>query len=209
MDMITKLNWRYATKKFDPERLVPQSQIDILKEAIRLTPTSYGLQLGTVLIVEDKEIRAELVGASWGQEQTRDASHLFIFCSPTGPVDRQIDEYVRLKAQATNKEESAMNGYSSFVKGKLNELSDSDRMHWIAKQNYIALGNLLTACAELHIDACPMEGFEADQYDTILSLADKGLKADCAVTIGYRHADDAAQQVPKVRRSAEQIFSVI
>ncbi|MCX2720020.1 NAD(P)H-dependent oxidoreductase [Lentiprolixibacter aurantiacus] len=209
MKLLENLNWRYATKKFDPSRKISPGDLEKIKEAIRLSASSYGLQLYKVLVIEDHEIRKTLKEASWGQTQITDASHLFVFCNTAQVKASDIDDYLELKANTQNLDVGNLKGYGDFMKDKLTSLSPEAQKNWTARQTYIALGNFLAACAELHIDSCPMEGFEPEQYDEILGLKEKGLTAAVVATAGYRSKEDQTQGMAKVRKSADQLFETI
>ncbi len=209
MQLIKNLEWRYATKKFDPKKKVSQLDLEKIKKAISLSASSYGLQAYKVLIIEDPEIRKKLQSKSWGQSQIVDASHLIVFCNYTTISENIIDNYLRLKADLQKLNFVDLKGYGDFMKSKITELSDEARKAWTAKQTYIAVGNLLAACAELKIDACPMEGFEPDGYDDILGLSEKGLSAAVIATIGYRSDEDATQHTKKVRKPIYELFETI
>lgn len=209
MQLLENLNWRYATKKFNPEKTVSPTDISILKEAIRLSVSSYGLQLYKVLVIEDPEIRKELRKASWDQPQITDASHLFVFCRLDKVTEQDIDNYVNMVIHQNNADKEVMNNYGSFIKEKVFELPKSDAHTWMEKQVYLALNNLLVACAELKIDACPMEGFEKETYDAILNLKELGLKSTVIAPVGYRSAEDESQYWDKVRKSTKELFHII
>lgn len=206
MEFIKQLEWRYATKKFDASKKVSKENLEALKKAIQLSVSSYGLQLYKVLVIENKEIRKKLKLASWNQSQITDASHLFVFCTYTDAKPENIDEFINLTANIRNLPREKLQGYGDFIKAKLEEKSAAERYHWLKNQTYIALGNLLTACAALKIDACPMEGFSAEEYDSILGLTKNGLDASVIVAVGYRSDEDRTQDLPKVRKSTESLF---
>ena len=207
--LIESLNWRYATKKFDAKKKISNDNLAIIKEAIRLAPSSYGMQPYQVLIVENPELRAQLQPASWGQTQIVDASHLLVFSSYTNVTEKMVDDYVALKAGTEEVAVDQLKPYGDFMKSKLLEASPVEIAVWAAKQTYIALDSLMIACADLRIDACPMEGFEADAYNKILGLTEKGMTASVVATIGYRAADDLAQHGKKVRKPAQDLFLTV
>ena len=209
MKLIENLKWRYATKKYDTSKKVSAEDMNQIKEAIRLSASSYGLQLFKVLDVEDKTIREKLLPASWGQTQISDASHLLVFCGYADVKDEDVDEYMNLKAEVSNIDVEKLKGYGDFVKGTLNKFPVEFKQMWTAKQTYIALGNAMAACAELKIDSTPMEGFEAEAYNEILGLSEKGLKADVVLAVGYRSDEDDTQHHPKVRKSVESLFETV
>lgn len=205
-NFIQDANWRYATKKFDATKKVSNEDLATLKEAIRLSSSSYGLQPYKVLFVENPELRAQLQPVSWGQSQIVDASHLIVFANVTNIGETEIDAYFKNLTETRNIPMEALQGYADFMKSKITTLSEEARNVWTSKQTYLALGNLLNAAAELKIDVTPMEGFEPEQYDEILGLKKLGLHASLVATIGYRHEEDATQHYVKVRKSNEELF---
>lgn len=208
-NLLEDLNWRYATKKFDPNKKISAEDFETIKEAINLSPTSYGLQLYKVLIVEDEEIRKQLQPASWGQSQIVDADKLFVFCNYKNIKDEDIIEFADLKAEKLGMPKEKMKGYSDFIIAKLGERTAEENANWTAKQAYIALGNLMHACAALRIDSCPMEGFEADKYDEILGLSAQNLEAAVVATVGYRSEEDQTAYAPKVRKALSEVFHTV
>ncbi|MFD2585449.1 NAD(P)H-dependent oxidoreductase [Croceitalea marina] len=201
--------WRYATKKFDATKKVSSEDFETLLEATRLSASSYGLQPYQILIIENKDIREKLKPVSWGQSQITDASHLIVFASLTNFGSELVDSYVSNVSTTRNIPEESLKEYSDFMKSNLLDLPKEVKENWTAKQAYIALGNLMQAAAELKIDTCPMEGFEADKYDEILGLAEKGLTATVVLPIGYRSEEDQTQHYAKVRKSKKELFTHI
>ncbi len=199
-------NWRYATKKFDATKKITIEDLNTLKEAIRLSSSSYGLQPYKVIIVENPELRANLQPAAWGQSQIVEASHLIIFANETKLDEVAIDEYIKNISLTRNTPIEALAGYGDFMKSKIISLTEEEKNIWTAKQTYLALGNLLNVAAELKIDATPMEGFVTAQVNEILGLDKLGLNATLIATLGYRHDEDATQHYKKVRKSNEDLF---
>lgn len=206
---IKDANWRYATKKFDASRKITSEDFATLKEAIRLSASSYGLQPYKVLIIENPELRAQLQPASWGQSQIVDASHLLVFANITNFGENEIDATINKMAITRNIPLESLQGYADFMKSKIVTLPEEVRNTWTSKQTYLALGNLLNAAAELKIDVTPMEGFEPEKYNEILGLDKLGLNASLVATIGYRHEEDATQNYAKVRKSNEELFLIL
>lgn len=199
-------NWRYATKKFDATKKVSEQDLATLKEAIRLSSSSYGLQPYKVFIVENEALRAQIQPAAWGQTQIVDASHLLVFASMTNLDADYIDGYLQNVAQTRGIPADMLQGYGDFMKSKITTLTEEVRNVWTSKQTYLALGNLLNAAAELKIDVTPMEGFEPAKVNEILGLDALGLHASLIATVGYRHEEDATQHQAKVRKSHEDLF---
>ena len=199
-------NWRYATKKFDATKKISTEDLNTLKEAIRLSSSSYGLQPYKVIIVENPELRAKIQPVAWGQSQIVDASHLIVFANRTSINDTEIDAFFKNMSETREIPLEALSGYQGFMKGKINELSEDAQNIWNSKQTYLALGNLLNAAAELKIDVTPMEGFSPTEVNEILGLNALGLNASLIATVGYRHTEDATQHLKKVRKSNEELF---
>ncbi|MFY7938002.1 MAG: NAD(P)H-dependent oxidoreductase [Flavobacterium sp.] len=206
---IENQNWRYATKKFNSEKKISNSDLEILKEAIQLSSSSYGLQPYKVLIIENEEIRKQLQPASWGQSQITDASHLFVFASETNVDAEYITRYADNMAKTRNIPFDSVKGYADFMIGNISTLTPEKQLIWAQKQAYLALGNLLNAAAELKIDVTPMEGFLPEQYNEILGLTEKRLYATLVATIGYRHDEDDTQHYAKVRKPITELFETI
>ncbi len=209
MNLIKNLKWRYATKHFDSLKKVSQENLNKLMEVVQLSVSSYGLQLYKVLIIEDKELREKLKPASWEQSQITDASHLFIFCNYTNVNTKNVDEFLELTAKTQDIHINNLNGYGDFIKAKIDEMTKLEQNNWTVRQTYLALGNLINACAELKIDACPMEGFDSEKYNAILGLTEQNLNATVIATIGYRSEEDSAQFHLKVRKPLNKLFEVI
>lgn len=209
MELIENLKWRYATKKFDTSKKVSSNDLQKLKEAVQLSVSSYGLQLYKVLIIKNPNIREQLKPVSWNQSQITDASHLFVFCNYTEATTEAIDDFIKQTAETRHQDLERLKGYGDFIKSKLSEKSQAEITSWLKSQTYLALGNLLTACAELNIDACPMEGFEPEAYNKILGLDKQGLNASVIAPIGYRHDEDHTIGQQKVRKSMELLFEIV
>ena len=203
---IENQNWRYATKKFDNTKKVSAEDLETLKEAIRLSSSSYGLQPYKVLIIEDKTLREKLQPVSWGQSQIIDASQVIVFANETNIGNAEIDTYLKNISDSRAIPLESLSGYGDFMKSKITAMTDDQKLVWTSKQAYLALANLLNAAAELKIDVTPMEGFESEKYNEILNLTEKGLNAVVVATIGYRHEDDATQHYKKVRKSTQELF---
>jgi nitroreductase len=199
-------NWRYATKKFDATKKISTEDLNFLKEAIRLSTSSFGLQLYKVIIVENTELRAKLLPAAYGQTQITDASHVIVFANQTIVNDSDIDTYVKNVSETRGVPTEALSGFGDYMKGAVNPIPADAKVVWTAKQTYLALGNLLNAAAELKIDATPMEGFDAKKFNEILGLDALNLNAAVIATVGYRHEEDATQHNKKVRKSNEDLF---
>ncbi len=206
---IENQNWRYATKKFNSEKKISEADFEILKDAIQLSSSSYGLQPYKVLIVENEEIRKQLQPASWGQSQIVDASHLLVFANIANVDEEYINNFAQNVATTRNIPFENVKGYADFMIGKITTLTTEEQAIWTAKQTYLALGNLLNAAAELKIDVTPMEGFDPKQYDEILGLKEKGLHAALVATVGYRHHEDDTQHYIKVRKPKSELFETI
>lgn len=197
--ILGQLQWRYATKKFDPARKIPAPLWADIERATVLAPSSYGLQPWKLVVVTDPEVRKQLHPVSWNQPQILDASHLVVFAARNPPTPADVDAYVARTAEVRATPIAALDGFKQMMLGTLSRLTPEAAHAWAARQAYIALGVFLSACAAIGVDACPMEGFQPDAYDDILGLKPLGYGAVVIATAGYRAADDVAATKPKVR----------
>lgn len=203
---IKNQNWRYATKKFDSTKKITTEDLNALKEAIRLTSSSYGLQPYQIIIVENPELRAKLLVAAYGQLQVVDSSHLIVFANQTTISDNEIEAYIENISKTREINRETLKGFENYIKSTIHKFDESTKNIWSSKQTYLALGNLLNAAAELKIDVTPMEGFDSSQVNEILGLNKLGLNASLMAPIGYRHSEDTTQHLKKVRKSNEELF---
>ena len=195
MSFLTQLNWRYATKKFDTEKKISDEQLQKIQDAIKMAPSSFGLQPVHVLVITNPELREQLKAASWGQGQVVDASHLFVFCARTDLLAR-TNTFFDAISGGSAEARAGLKGYEEMVTNTVSALSPERAQQWTARQAYIALGFAMAACAELEIDSCPMEGFDPAQYHSILNLPED-MQAVLVLPVGFRHADDIIR--PKFR----------
>ncbi len=206
---IDKLNFRYATKKFDPSKQLDDDQIEYVKKAIQLSASSYGLQPYEVFIIKDMDLRKKLKAASFNQPQITDASHLIVFCAKTKIDEEYLNAFIQNISKTRNQPEEELKGMKDAISGSVLQFDHATQLQWSQKQAYIALGNLLSAVAHYGFDACPMEGFENDKYDDILGLKEKNLRATVLTTIGYRSEEDQLQHAKKVRKPQNELFTEI
>ena len=206
--LLEALNWRYATKQFDPEKKISEENWAALEDSLVLTPSSFGLQPWEFVIVKNQEIRESLVEHSWGQRQVADASHLLVITFRTDMGDEQVDRFIS-STEATRGGEGTHGPYRDMMAGFIERMDMAQTMNWAKMQTYIALGQFMTSAAMLAIDACPMEGFVAEKYDEILGLKEKNLTASVLCPAGYRSADDKYASLPKVRFERNELITVI
>lgn len=196
---IKQLNWRYATKKFDPAKRIPADLWKTMEQALILAPSSYGLQPWKFIVVNDATLRQQLRAASWNQPQITDASHLVVFASKRKLSEDDAEKLVQHTAKIRNEPVTAYDGYKKMIVGSINGNSADQQAVWASRQTYIALGFFLASAALLEIDACPMEGISGPDYDRILGLDKQGYQTVCVATAGYRAADDKYAAAAKVR----------
>lgn len=203
--LLAALNWRYAVKKFDPAKKVPDATWRALEQSLVLSPSSFGLQPWRFVVVSDPTLREQLVAASWNQTQIKDASHLVVFAIKKGLNAADVDRFIARTAEVRSAPAASLDGYAQMIKGFVTK-PGFDVDSWSARQLYIAVGQFLAACAVVGVDACPMEGISPPDYNRILGLDALGLSTFCAVPVGYRAADDKYAALPKVRFVAEDMI---
>lgn len=205
MSFLKNLDWRNATKDFDPMKKISATDFQKIYDAIRFTPTSFGIEPFHIFVVKNPEIRKEIRKISWNQAQITDASELLIFCSRTDILEKRIDEWLHVMSGGNSETRTQLTEYEGVMKNFFTGKSETDQKTWADRQTYIALGFALAAAAELEIDSCPIEGFDPKKCDKILNLP-SNLRSVVMLPIGFRKSDPTR---PKVRFSDSELFSEI
>lgn len=201
------LNWRYATKKMNSAKPVPQDKVDAIVEAIRMAPTSSGTQPFELIVVTNPETREQIAKAAGGQAQITDGSHVLVFAAWDNYTAERIDAVVDLNVEARGDLPMLQAYYDNLKSNYLPREAEVNYAH-AARQAYIALGIALVAAAEQEVDSTPMEGFSADAVDAILGLKERGLRSVVLLPLGYRdEAGDWLLPMKKVRKSLDTIVT--
>ena len=208
--LLSALNWRYATKAFDPDRKIPEATWKTLEEALLLSPSSFGLQPYRFLVVKDPAVRASLRPHSWNQGQVTDASHYVVFAGRTAITEAEINRFLDRIVEVRGVPRESLEGYRGMMYGSLLGPGSEARIpHWSSLQVYIALGNLMTSAALLGIDTCAIEGFVPAEYDALLGLRQEGYASVVCCALGYRSAGDKYAAAPKVRLPAKELIKAV
>ncbi len=208
--LLASLNWRYATKVFDPARKISAATWVALEDALVLAPSSFGLQPYRFLVVRDTALRAKLRPHSWDQSQVTDASHFVVFLARTEIVAGDIAHLIDRIAEVRGQPATALAGYRQVMEGSLLNEARKPHLHdWASRQAYIAMGQLMTAAAVLGIDTCPMEGFDPSKYDELLGVRKEGYATIAAVALGYRAESDKYASLPKVRFPKAELIKTV
>jgi nitroreductase len=202
--LIEQLTWRYAVKKFDPAKTIPAAIWQAIEQAIILTPSSYGLQPWKFVVITDPDIKSQLPAISWNQFQPRDCSHMVVLAARETMNAEYVDSYMNSVCSVRGLPTNAMSGYRSVLVTTIEKMET--HLDWNARQVYIALGQLMVAAALLGVDACPMEGIVAEEYDKLLELEGTGYKSIVACALGYRHPEDKQSSAKKVRFSDKELI---
>lgn len=205
MSIIDSLEWRYATKKFDPKKRLTETQIDTLKKAFSLTATSFGLQPLKMLVVSNKDLQEQFVPLSFGQRQVADASHLLVICIDNDTTTEDINGYFNRVVETRGTGEEIISSFRQQLIDMFNKKSIDEKQLSSKHQAYITLGNLMTVCAVEKIDACPMEGFLPHKVDELLNLSEKNLKSVLLLPVGFRAEDDFMSSQKKIRKPIEEL----
>ena len=200
-------NFRYATKAFDASKKLSEANWLVLEETLRLSPSSYGLQPWKFIVVTNQQLKDQLRPASWGQSQVSDCSHLVVFTTLKTVSPQYIDRFLQSTASTRQIDVATLAGYKEFMMKDLVQGPRSKEIgHWAQKQAYLAFGNLMTVCAMMHVDACPLEGIENAKYDQILRIEGTDYQAAAACAVGYRSSYDKYATAKKVRFSRDAVF---
>ena len=210
MDLIQSLNWRYATKKMDSAKAVPQDKVERILEAVRLAPTSSGLQPYELIVITNREILEKIKAIANGQGQVADCSHLLVFAA----WNDYTPERINMMFDLTNKERGFTSpdweNYRNLLLGRYPGRGAEVNFQHAAKQAYIGLGAALVAAALEQVDSTPMEGFDASALDELLNLHSRGLRSVLIMPLGYREEDkDWLVNLKKVRRSRKDFVTEI
>ncbi|MBV1759188.1 MAG: NAD(P)H-dependent oxidoreductase [Dethiosulfatibacter sp.] len=212
-EIIKAYQFRHATKEFDPNRKISDDDFDFILETARLSPSSMGLEPWKFLIIKNDELKQKLAQVTWGAvKQLPTASHFVVILARTEKdtkYDKDYFAYQMMEIRQFSEELFAekIKTYKTFQEDDLH-LLDSERtmFDWACKQTYIALGNMMTAAAQIGIDSCPVEGFSFDKVQKILEdegLLEKGrLGVSVMVAFGYRDKEPR----PKTRRQMSEII---
>ena len=203
------MNWRYATKKMDPAKAVPQEKVDAIVEAVQMAPTSSGTQPFELFVISNADVRSQIRAAAFDQSPITDGSHLLVFAAWDNYTDARIDEVVQLN-KAARGDLPLIDGYYDNLKGMLLPRDAETNYAHAARQAYIALGFAMLAAAEQEVDSTPMEGFDPDSVDKILGLRELGLRSVVLLPLGYRDpSGDWLVQMPKVRKPLDTLGTTI
>ncbi|MDT8347840.1 MAG: NAD(P)H-dependent oxidoreductase [Flavobacteriaceae bacterium] len=206
MDIIASLQWRYATKKFNPKALLSQEVIDQLSEAFRLSAVSYGLQPVRMLVIQNKKKQEAIKPMAMHQPQVADCSHLLVLCIERSMNKTFIKEHFERVQKLRNTSKELLEPFEQFLSHHFAQKSEEEYQQWARNQIYLIMGKLLAACALLKVDACPMEGFDPEQLDEFLGLEALNLKSVLLLPVGKRAEDDIFADLPKVRRTQEELI---
>jgi nitroreductase/dihydropteridine reductase len=210
MNLIEKLNKRYASKQMNGKKLSAE-KVETILEAIRLAPTSMGLQPFTVLVIEDQDLKNQIFEkAAQGQPQIPMSSQLLVFACYRKITDELLDEYFeRITTLRPMLPLAKVAAYRQMM-NKVVDRPDSENFNWASRQAYIALGFALTVAASESIDSVPIEGFNPSALDELMSLEERNLGSVCMMAIGFRNEEtDYNATLPKVRKSRSELFDFI
>lgn len=205
-----KLAWRYATKKFDPTKSVPTDKLEVIIEAVRLAPTSSGLQPFELFVISNPDIRAKIREVAWDQAQITDCSHLLVFAAWDDITEDRVHMMFDLTNDVRGFKNEGWENYRQQLLGIVADRGTEANYQAAARQAYIGLGAALIAAAFEEVDATPMEGFDPAAVDEILDLKSKNLRSVVMLPLGYRAAEgDWLVNLKKVRRSRENFVTEI
>jgi len=206
MSALNNLEWRYAAKRMNGQK-VPAEKLEKILKAIQLAPTSIGLQPFTVLVVENEELKAKMAPAIYNQPQITEGSHVLIFAAWKEYSDENVEKYLNNIATVRGIPVESLDGMRNMINGAISGKTPEQLLNWNSRQAYIALGTGLAVAAEEQVDSTPMEGFDPDALDAVLGLQEKGLRSTVILALGYRDAEkDYLSSSAKVRRNKEELF---
>lgn len=208
--LIERLQWRYAAKKMDPSKAVPQAKVERILEAARLAPTSSGLQPYEIFVVTNTEVRARIKPIAWNQGQITDGSHLLVFAAWDDYTVERINMMFDLTNTVRGMKNEGWENYRNMLLGMYPQRGAEVNHQHAARQAYIGMTAAMVAAAFEEVDCTPMEGFDAKALDEILDLRARGLRSVAILPLGYRESDkDWLVNLTKVRRPREQFITEV
>lgn len=208
--LLERLHWRYATKKMDPTKAVPKNKVERILEAARLAPTSSGLQPYEIVVVTSMAVRERIKPIAWNQGQITDGSHLLVFAAWDNYTVERINMMFDLTNTVRGFKNEGWENYRNMLLGMYPQRDAEVNHQHAARQAYIGLSAAMMAAAFEEVDCTPMEGFDPDALDDILSLRARGLRSVVILPLGYREADkDWLVNLTKVRRPRNQFITEV
>ncbi len=205
--LVAALNWRYATKKFDPAKKIPAHDWEALEQSLVLSPSSIGLQPWKFFVVTDQAVKVQLQGASYRQSQVGDCSHLVVFSVRRNIDADHVERHVQRMIEVLGVVSESLEKFRAMTMRNLDKARAAGTLDvWQEHQIYIALGKFLACAPLLAIDTCPMEGIEPEKYDEILGLSGSDYATVVACAAGYRMPDDKYASTKKVRFKADDVI---
>ncbi len=211
-EIIEDLRWRYTTKKYDPSRKVAEEDLQVLLEAMRLTPSSINSQPWRFVLIDSDAAKRRLHGTfaekfQFNQPHALEASQVILLAhNPHYTRDDYAEVVDNGIEDGRLKPEDREDGFRAFVFAEMNTDENGDNGCWTKAQLYIALGNALHTLARLRIDSTPIEGLDTERVNEEFREELGGYRCAVALAIGYHHADDYNATLPKSRRRLESIL---
>ena len=207
MELLDKLNWRYAAKAMNGTK-VPQNKIDNILEAISLAPTSSGLQPFEVFVITNQEVKQKIKSIASEQPVITDCSHLLVFAAWDTYTEARINKMFDLTNEVRGFKNEGWENYRQMLLSTYPQKDAEENFHHAAKQAYIAFSQAIAAAAFEQVDATPLEGFDPIALDEILGLKEKGLRSCVMLPLGYRDTDnDWLVNLVKVRKPKDDLLT--
>ncbi len=203
--LLERLNWRYAVKQFDAQRVIPDDVWQAIERGLILSPSSFGLQPWRFVVITDPQLKRQLPPISWNQTQPLECSHMVVLAARKSLDAEYVERFLQSVADTRGVPLASLSGYRNVILKSLEQPAEQ-HLHWNARQVYIALGQLMTAAAMVGVDSCPMEGLDMAAYDSLLGLNDSGYTCVVGCALGYRSDTDKYAAAPKVRFPAQDLI---
>lgn len=208
-ELLKSLQWRYATKTFDPNKKISNDLWQTIEESMVLTPSSFGLQPWKFITISNAQTKEALLEHSWNQAQVTDCSHMVVLCAKQSISEDDIEHWLTQITKTRQVERSSLDVYAGMMHGFFSSMNNEAVAAWAKNQVYIALGQLMTTASVLGVDACPMEGILPPEYDKILDLEGTDYRTSVACAMGYRSEKDHHATLPKVRYAKDGMITFL
>ena len=205
MKLLEALSWRYAVKRMNNEK-APQEQVNRILEAVRLSPSAYGLQPYNIFVIEQEDLKEKIRNAAFDQPQVTECSHLLVFAAWDDVTEKHVYDYLNFVAQEKKVNIEKLDKLKHHILKFVDSRSSKEKCEWAMRQTYLTLGTAIVAAALEKVDSIPIEGFLPDEVDKILNLREQGLKSTALFALGYRDEEnDILAKAKKVRRPIEKL----
>ena len=215
-EIIQQLEQRRTVKRYDASKKISSSDMNVILEALRLSPSSINSQPWKFIVIESDTAKQRLHNTyekkfQFNQPHAKAASHTILFAyNPRYTRDNYADVVDQGIADGRTQPEERESAFGGFMFAEINTDEKGITSGWTKAQTYLALGNVLHTVARLGVDSTPMEGIDSQMIGEEFSNELEGFVCDVALAMGYRDEKlDYNAVLPKSRIEANKVIHII